>query len=97
MRCDAVHDTAGHATPHSPDLEDLLLAKACAGLTDGKMGIPEIARLDLAVGCSCCASQICGCEESADTDSEVWNPNELQREVGIQPQCDYNGSLCGEP
>jgi hypothetical protein len=70
--------------------------EACAGLTDGKKGISEIMKLELAAGCSCCASQICGCEASAETSQAVWYFNELQREAGIQPQCDYNGSLCGE-
>jgi hypothetical protein len=98
--CDATLCTTppGTLSPDSPlDPEELLVVKACAGLTDGKKGISEIAKLELAVGCSCCASQICGCEASTDTDSEIRNLNELQREVGIQPQCDYNGSLCGEP
>jgi hypothetical protein len=72
-----------------------LVADACDGLTDGR--ISEILRLETEVGCSCCASQICECEPSPATNQKIFRLNEAQRLAGHPPQCDSNGSLCGEP
>ncbi|MCI0482602.1 MAG: hypothetical protein L0213_13565, partial [Candidatus Dadabacteria bacterium] len=68
--------------------------EACSGLQG--CDISEIVKLETEVGCSCCASQICGCEASNKTDEVVFGLNKRQREVGITPQCDINGTLCGE-
>ena len=52
-------------------------------------------RLETEVGFSCAASQICGCAPKKETNDEIYNLNESQRERGISPQCDLNGTLCG--
>lgn len=71
-----------------------LVGDACAGLSG--CDISEIAKLEAEVGCSCCASQICGCEASAQTENAMFGLNQRQRDIGITPQCDINGTLCGE-
>jgi hypothetical protein len=77
---------------------DLLVGDACAGLHTGRKGsLSKILQLEFEVGCSCCASQICGCEPSPATDKKIGEFNEAQRALGIEPQCDYNGTLCGKP
>jgi len=48
------------------------------------------------MGCSCCASQICGCEASDDTQAKVFELNAAQEALGIETQCASNGTLCGE-
>ncbi len=68
---------------------------ACSGVGDGK--ISETLRLQTEVGCSCCASQICGCEPSPQTNAEISMLNEMQRQRNITPQCELNGTLCGGP
>lgn len=80
------------------DLKNVaLLVDACSGINDGrKGGLSEILRLESEVGCSCCASQICGCEPTLVTDKKIGALNEAQRGLGIEPQCDYNGTLCGK-
>lgn len=88
--CDATLCTVSSITD-----EFQLVNEACSGLTDGKKGISEILKLELAVGCSCCASQICGCEPSPETNEKISELNQAQRDLHIIPQCDYNGSLCG--
>ncbi|MCB1943300.1 MAG: hypothetical protein KDI53_14875 [Candidatus Accumulibacter sp.] len=70
-----------------------LVAKACAGLD--KHGVSEILKLEMAVGKSCAASQICGCQPNKKTNEEIWRLNAAQRSQGIEPQCDQNGTLCG--
>ena len=55
------------------------------------------ALLETEVGCSCCASQICECEPSRQTNEEIFLLNEMQRQRFITPQCDLNGTLCGVP
>lgn len=70
-----------------------LVKIACSGLSQCK--ISEIAKLESEVGCSCCASQICGCQPTEKTNEVIFDLNELQRDRGIKPQCDLNGTLCG--
>ena len=70
-----------------------LVAKACTGLD--KHGVSEILRLEMAVGKSCAASQICGCAPNKKTNQEIWRLNEAQGALGIATQCDQNGTLCG--
>jgi hypothetical protein len=72
-----------------------LVTEACDGLADGR--ISETLRLEFEVGCSCCASQLCECEPSPKTNRKIFLLNEEQRLAGHPPQCDSNGSLCGEP
>lgn len=73
-----------------------LVAEACSDLpkcpSDGTMAILA---LEAEAGCSCCASQLCGCTPSAATNAAIGALNAAQRAVGITPQCDVNGTLCG--
>ncbi|KRT65146.1 MAG: hypothetical protein XU11_C0034G0009 [Candidatus Dadabacteria bacterium CSP1-2] len=71
-----------------------LVGEACSGLES--CDVSEIIKLEEEVGCSCCASQICGCEPNGKTEEAVFELNEKQRERGITPQCDINGTLCGK-
>ncbi len=72
-----------------------LVGKACAGL--GKCDVSEIIKLEVAAQCSCCASQLCGCPINSKTDSEIATLVQDQRNAGVKPQCDINGTLCGTP
>ncbi len=72
-----------------------LLGEACSGLP--KCDISEITKLENAAGCSCCASQICDCVPNNETNDAIANLNQEQRNEGISPQCDINGTLCGTP
>jgi len=70
-----------------------LVEIACNGLNNGP--IEEIIKLEEEVGCSCCASQICGCVANEQTQKAIFDLNNQQRARGITPQCDINGTLCG--
>ena len=70
-----------------------LVALACKGLQNGPIG--EIFKLETEIGCSCCASQICGCDPDDRTNGAIGLLNSAQRDRGIAPQCDLNGTLCG--
>lgn len=73
-----------------------LVAQACSSLPEcPKAGTAAILALEARVGCSCCASQLCGCEPNAQTQAELAALNAAQRARGITPQCDVNGTLCG--
>ena len=85
--CDATLCTAAG----DPDL----VGVACSGLKDANTS--AILSLETKVGCSCCASQICQCEPNQQTNNEIFLLNAMQRQRFIAPQCDLNGTLCGEP
>jgi hypothetical protein len=72
-----------------------LLGTACSGLSG--CDISEIVKAETAATCSCCASQLCGCRADANTNSVITMLNQQQRDRGITPQCDINGTLCGTP
>jgi hypothetical protein len=72
------------------DLVDI----ACSGLQ--ALGVTEIIKLEVEAGCSCCASQICGCDANPKTEQAIFDLNKRQRNRGITPQCDINDTLCGE-
>jgi hypothetical protein len=73
-----------------------LVAQACADLPQcPKDGTAAILALEARVGCSCCASQLCGCTPNAATNAAIGALNAAQRARGITPQCDVNGTLCG--
>jgi hypothetical protein len=72
-----------------------LLGKACTGLST--CDISEIVKAETAALCSCCASQLCGCSASRKTNDAITILNQDQRNRGIKPQCDINGTLCGVP
>jgi len=74
-----------------------LTSGACSGLSNcPAAGLAAIAKLEAAVGCSCCASQLCGCQPDGTTNAAVFDLNARQRTLGITPQCDVNDTLCGK-
>jgi hypothetical protein len=68
---------------------------ACAALS--KCDVSEIIKAEEAAQCSCCASQLCGCETNRQTNTTIASLVQQQRDLGIKPQCDINGTLCGSP
>ena len=72
-----------------------LVSVACTGLAGCE--ISEIVKAETAANCSCCASQLCGCAPSVETNLAITTLNQQQRDRGITPQCDINGTLCGTP
>src|SRR3984957_14247519 len=72
-----------------------LVGTACTGLST--CDISEIVKAETAASCSCCASQLCGCNADGKTNSTIATLNEEQRNLGITPQCDINDTLCGSP
>ena len=72
-----------------------LLGTACSNLTN--CDLSEIIKAETAAECSCCASQLCGCNPDATTNKAIFALNQQQRNRGIKPQCDINGTLCGSP
>lgn len=72
-----------------------LVGTACSGL--GKCQLSEIIKAETAAECSCCASQLCGCGADGKTNTAIFTLNQQQRDRGITPQCDVNGTLCGSP
>jgi hypothetical protein len=70
-----------------------LVSVACSGLAG--CDISEIVKAETAADCSCCASQLCDCDPSAKTNKAITALNQQQRDRGISPQCDINGTLCG--
>jgi hypothetical protein len=85
--CDATLCTASS--------DPALVATACEGL--GKHSVSEILKLEIEVGYSCAASQICGCQPNKKTNDEISRLNKVQKDKGIESQCAYNGTLCGTP
>ncbi len=71
-----------------------IVKTACSGLSG--CDISEIVKAEQAASCSCCASQLCGCSPDATTNTEIAALNQAQRNRGITPQCDVNGTLCGK-
>jgi hypothetical protein len=72
-----------------------LLFGACLGLE--QCDLSEIFKAESAAQCSCCASQLCGCEPNTGTDVAIYSLNAAERADGDTPQCDINGTLCGTP
>ena len=72
-----------------------LLGTACSELA--QCDISEIVKAETAAQCSCCASQLCGCSPNGKTNTEIAVLDQQQRDRGIKPQCDINGTLCGSP
>ncbi len=102
--CDAVLCTSKCATDGSFQDDLALTTLACRELSScGAAAIANIIELELIAGCSCCASQVCGCGElptqiTAATQTALFDLNEAQCARGITPQCclEGNGTLCGE-
>jgi hypothetical protein len=72
-----------------------LVGTACSGLS--KCDVSEIIKAETSAECSCCASQLCGCTPDGKTNTAIFALNQQQRDKGITPQCDVNGTLCGSP
>jgi hypothetical protein len=72
-----------------------LIGPACDGL--GGCAKDAILAVENLAQCSCCATQVCGCEANEQTRLAVYQLNEAQRQAGVTPQCDINGTLCGTP
>lgn len=102
--CDAALCTTigiGQSAPPPPDplRKAALLQNACGGLAE-LSGLRAILALEQIDQVSCGASQICGCDEpgtdiSAVTQAEITGLNQGQEALGITPQCQLNGTLCG--
>ena len=103
--CDAALCTTmgiGQTTtrPPAPIRTASLLRQACGGL-DHQSGLRAILALEQANNCSCCASQVCGCDQpgrdiDAATQTLIGELNARQEKLGITPQCEINGTLCGK-
>jgi hypothetical protein len=72
-----------------------VVGEACASLA--KCDVSEIIKAEQAAQCSCCASQLCGCQANTQTNATIASLVQQQRDLGIKPQCDINGTLCGSP
>jgi hypothetical protein len=72
-----------------------LVGTACSNLSG--CDISEIVKAETAAQCSCCASQLCNCNPTATTNKAIFALNQQQRDSGVTPQCDINGTLCGSP
>ncbi|MGH7987127.1 MAG: hypothetical protein ACREQX_12685 [Candidatus Binataceae bacterium] len=70
-----------------------LVKTACNGLA--ACDVSEIIKAEEAAHCSCCASQLCGCQIDQQSNALIASLNQQQRARGITPQCDVNGTLCG--
>lgn len=100
--CDATLCTTigiGQTGRSSPSVkaQSVLAEKACAGV--GNMSnFQQIVLVESLAKCSCCASQVCGCTGRTSTTNEAIGAlNQGQRNQGITPQCDINGTLCATP
>jgi hypothetical protein len=85
--------------PPAPARTAALLRQACGGL-DEQSGVKSILALEQVSNCSCCASQVCGCDRpgvdiDAATQGLIRELNAWQEKLGITPQCEINGTLCG--
>jgi hypothetical protein len=85
--------------PRDPPGKAELLQSACGGLAELN-GLRAILALEQIDQVSCGASQVCGCDEpgtdiSAATQAEITGLNQRQEALGIEPQCQINGTLCG--
>jgi hypothetical protein len=72
-----------------------VVGEACASLA--KCDVSEIIKAEQAAQCSCCASQLCGCQANVQTNATIASLVQQQRNLGIKPQCDINDTLCGSP
>jgi len=85
--------------PSNPLGKANVLRNACSSLAQ-QSGVGLILALEQLAQCSCCASQVCGCAEpgadiNAATENEIATLNSEQQVIGITPQCEINGTLCG--
>jgi hypothetical protein len=88
LTCDATL-----CTDQCSDLD--LAGAACQALS--KCDVSEIIKAETAAQCSCCASQLCGCVPNTQTNKAIASLVQRQRDAGVTPQSDINGTLCGSP
>ncbi|MDR4484407.1 MAG: hypothetical protein R3B95_14555 [Nitrospirales bacterium] len=83
--------------PPDHQTETQLLGEACSGIQNMN-GLTEITLVEALAECSCCASQICGCNNiNTQTNAAIVNLNAEQTSGGIMTQCVINNTLCGAP
>lgn len=97
--CTTLGDGQSSPPPANPLGKANLLQSACGGLAE-LSGLRAILALEQMGHCSCCASQVCGCANAGtdidpDTQAEIAGLNAAQQQLGITPQCQINGTLCG--
>jgi len=97
--CTTLGNGQSSAPPPNPFAKAGLLQNACGGLAE-LSGLRAILALEQMARCSCCASQVCGCANAGvdidpDTQAEIAALNAAQQQLGITPQCQINGTLCG--
>jgi len=75
-----------------------LLGPACGAITScsGGAAFDAAAKLEIEARCSCCASQLCGCDPDAKTEAAIGALVREQRSRSVVTQCDLNGTLCGD-
>jgi hypothetical protein len=83
--CDATLCTSGNQK---------IIADACLGLQN--CNLSEIFKAEAAADCSCCASQLCGCDANTATEFKIGSLNSQQQADGTSTQCEINGTLCGQ-
>ena len=60
-------------------------------------GMDPIILVEALAECSCCASQVCDCNNiNSQTNQDIYDFNQEQRNADITPQCDINNTLCGK-
>jgi hypothetical protein len=100
--CDATMcTTLGIGQEHNPlfppplSQQLSLLAKSCQNIQSAP-GLGQIMLVESLAECSCCASQVCGCDNiNQKTDEAIYNLNNEQRNDHIETQCQINDTLCG--
>ncbi|WP_119344266.1 hypothetical protein [Facilibium subflavum] len=80
-----------------PKLDQMqLLNKACTAI----QSVPQLEQIILVetlAKCSCCASQVCQCNNINEaTNKKITNLNLAQEQLGIITQCESNHTLCGQ-
>jgi len=97
--CDATLCTTvgiGQTGTSSPSVraQAVLAQQGCAGV-ENMSAFQQIMLVEALANCSCCASQVCGCTgRNSATNDAIGTLNQAQRNQGITPQCDINGTLC---
>jgi hypothetical protein len=97
--CTTLGNGQNAPAPANPLAKANLLQNACGGLAE-QSGLRAILALEQVDHCSCCASQVCGCANSGIdidpvTQAKIARLNAEQQQLGITPQCQINGTLCG--
>ena len=100
--CDATMcTTLGIGQEHNPyfppslNKQIKLLHQSCKNIQNAP-GLEQIMMVEALAECSCCASQVCQCDNiNQITNQAISKLNKQQQEAGIVPQCNINYTLCG--